>query len=287
MQAESEPEEMEENLARFLSPAGLIGKLEKTKGPVFYNEYFFKTLLFLALLFVPSGAVLLWSNPSWETMHEGTYEKIPPWLVAGFNITNVTQGILGYLVTYHLLMKGRYHKAALQTVLAYFGMFFILANGWDKTGYMRFFSASREDFEKWDWSNLRGWLASDVVKILLSFGVAFIPLLYYWVIRWLMEGYDLEEGEGAETKPSKRRRTAARLAASFSTAVFGGALGSAVVATLLIRYLGWLKGLLAFGAGFYGMILSKRGPGAWLVRKIMRVDSLDAPAVWEINRAGD
>src|SRR5659263_783927 len=79
----------------------------------FNNEYFVKTLLFLSLLFVPSGSNLLWSNPNWETMQVGSYETIPGWLVSGFTITNVTQGILGYWVTYNLLMKGKYEKACL------------------------------------------------------------------------------------------------------------------------------------------------------------------------------
>ena len=39
----------------------------------FNNEYFVKMLLFLSLLFVPSGSNLLLSNPNWETMQVGSY----------------------------------------------------------------------------------------------------------------------------------------------------------------------------------------------------------------------
>jgi hypothetical protein len=71
--------------------------------------------------------------------------------VSGFTITNVTQGILGYWVTYNLLSRGKCYKAALQTVMAYTGFWFILVNGWDKSGYKRFFSRNREAFENWNW----------------------------------------------------------------------------------------------------------------------------------------
>src|SRR3990167_888158 len=57
----------------------------------------FHTLLFLAIVFAPSGFVLLWSFPSWETMHVGTRE-LPPWLVAIFGVTNITQGLVGFVV---------------------------------------------------------------------------------------------------------------------------------------------------------------------------------------------
>ena len=107
-----------------------------------------KNLLFLSLLFVPSGSVLLWSNPSWETMQVGKYETIPQWLVGLFTTTNVTQGVLGFLVTYHYLIQGKYFRAAMQTVYAYLGFFFILANGWDNKGYQRFFSRNREAFRR-------------------------------------------------------------------------------------------------------------------------------------------
>ena len=53
----------------------------------------FHTLLFLAIVFAPSGFVLLWNFPSWETMHVGTRE-LPGWLVAIFGVTNITQGLL-------------------------------------------------------------------------------------------------------------------------------------------------------------------------------------------------
>src|SRR6266542_2776013 len=71
------------------------------------------TLLYLSALFVPSGAWLLWGFPSWETMHAAD-STLPAWLVALFVATNTTQGVLGYLVTKRLLLRGRPRLAYLQ-----------------------------------------------------------------------------------------------------------------------------------------------------------------------------
>jgi len=247
----------------------------------FNNEYFVKMLLFLSLLFVPSGSNLLWSNPNWETMQVGSYETIPGWLVSGFTITNVTQGILGYWVTYNLMMKGKYEKAAWQTFLSYLGFWFILVNGWDKTGYRRFFSRNREAFDDWKWTNFFGWLGSDVVRILIAYGAVFIPLMLYWVSKWLMEGYELEGIVEAGAEKADRLTEMVKTDGYLLGAVFGGTLGSAVLAHLLIRWLGWVKGLGVFGAFFYGVMLKVVSP--WFVKKILRVEAMEGPPVWELD----
>lgn len=159
-------------------------KQEKNASP-FDSPFFVKTLLFLSILFVPSGTCLLWSNPSWETMHVGTYQTIPAWLVVIFCMTNITQGILGYWVTYSLMLAKKYYLAFLQLPLGYFGMFFILVNGWDNQGYQRFFSANHELFLNWSWSNLSSFLTSDVAIILLAFAPFIIPIIVYWMSSWL------------------------------------------------------------------------------------------------------
>jgi hypothetical protein len=246
----------------------------------FNNEYFTKTLLFLSLLFVPSGSNLLWSNPNWETMQVGSYETIPGWLVGGFTITNVTQGILGYWVTYNLLMKGKYEKAAWQTFLSYLGFWFILVNGWDKTGYKRFFSRNREAFDDWKWTNFFGWLTSDVVRILLAYGALFIPLMLYWVSKWLMEGYQMEGLVEADQDQAERLLETAKADGYLLGAVFGGSLGSAILAHLLIRWLGWAKGLGVFGAFFYGVMMKVVSP--WFVKKILKVEAVEGPPVSEL-----
>jgi hypothetical protein len=57
----------------------LVKEAEKGDSPAFHNQYFQKTLLFLSLLFVPSGANLLWSNPNWETMQAATRRYPDGW----------------------------------------------------------------------------------------------------------------------------------------------------------------------------------------------------------------
>ncbi len=254
-----------------------IKEFRETNATAFGNEYFLKTLAFLALLFVPSGAVLLWSNPSWETMQVGKYETIPQWLVGLFSITNVTQGILGYLVTHDALMEGKLGKAALQTFGAYFLFFFTLVNGWDNKAYQRFFSKNRASFENWKWANVLPWLTSDVSAILIAFGTVFLPVIYYLMCKWLVEGKLDEEGEVADD--DRMIREATRTFGMYNLGIFGGTLGSSIAGTVLIRKLGWLPGLAATGALLYPLFFSKKGPGASYLKSLMGVESLDLQPV--------
>jgi hypothetical protein len=255
----------------------LVEDLKDKYEPGLNNEYSMKNLLFLSTLFVPSGSVLLWSNPSWETMQVGKYETIPQWLVGIFTTTNITQGILGFMVTYHYLMQGKYFKAAMQTVYAYLGFFFILANGWDNKGYQRFFSRNREAFDDWSWSNIGPWLTSDVVKILITYGVGFLPLMYWWITKWLVEGYYEEKGE--EVTAEVMARDALETFAWMNVVIFGFCLGSAVMATVLIRKLGWVKGLAAMAPVLAMGGSSKVGLGPAMMKKIMHIDSIEGSSL--------
>jgi hypothetical protein len=246
----------------------------------FNNEYFLKNLLFLSLLFVPSGAVLLWSNPSWETMQVGKYETIPQWLVGIFSTTNVTQGLLGFFLTYRALMKGKYYQASMHTLLSYLGFFFILANGWDNKGYQRFFSKNRESFDDWSWGNIVPWAFSDVSMILLTYGAAFLPLMYYWILDWLLKGEDAEKGR-EEKELLDRVPEMIKKLGDVNLAIFGGALGGAVMATVLVRRLGWGPGIAAWSA-LLGLSLSKVGLGPVLCKRIMGVESLEDIPVEEL-----
>ena len=68
------------------------------------DPYLLRALLFLALVFVPSGLWLVWAFPDWETMQTGSRD-MPVWLVTLFAVTNVTQGLAGYLVPERLLAR--------------------------------------------------------------------------------------------------------------------------------------------------------------------------------------
>lgn len=252
----------------------------EANGDAFNNEYFLKNLLFLSLLFVPSGSVLLWSNPSWETMQVGKYETIPQWLVGIFTTTNVTQGILGFYLTHKALMKGKYYQAAMHTFLSYLGFFFILVNGWDNKGYQRFFSKNRESFDAWSWKNVVPWAFSDVVAILLAYGAMFLPLMYYWIVDWVLKGEDMEQGV-EEREIFDRLPEALEEFGAVNAAIFGGALGGAILATVLVRRLGWAKGMAAW-ASLMELSLSKVGFGPALCRKVMRLEDLNGVPVEEL-----
>lgn len=168
-----------------LGLASAAGGVKKEKlRELFASAPAFQTLLFLALVFAPSGFVLLWSFPSWETMHVGTRE-LPPWLVALFGVTNITQGLLGFAVARWLAARGRSFSAYLHWVGGYFGMFFILVHGWDGSGYQRFFSPTREALSGWTWSTAAAWLTSDVALTLMAMGVVLIPWLVGLTVSWL------------------------------------------------------------------------------------------------------
>lgn len=209
----------------------------------FSSPYLFVTVLYCALLFAPSGAYLLWAFPDWETMQVARdHSSLPAWLVTLFAITNVTQGILGYWVTAKLIRAGRRYAAFLQAGVGYFGMFFILVHGWDGRGYQRFFSADREVFESWPRDPSVGeaveragrWLTSPVALSLAGMSVIVVVLL--WIMAaWFKEGHRL-----AERHDVPSTATAIPTVLAF---VFVGALGSAIVASVLIHLLGWWIGV--------------------------------------------
>lgn len=207
------------------------------------SPYFAKTLLFLSVLFAPSGAWLLWSFPSWETMHAGSRE-LPGWLVAAFAATNVTQGALGFAVVYLLAARKKLWAAWLHWYFAYFGMFFILVHGWDGHGYQRFFSYTRADFLAWhgDWI---AWLTSPVALTLYGMGVVLIPTILWTMSRWITE--------------NDPRRAKLPVALAALAVPLGASLGSAIAASLCIHAIGWIPGTLVFAVALYAVALRRRG----------------------------
>ena len=187
----------------------------------------FHTLLFLAIVFAPSGFVLLWNFPSWETMHVGTRE-LPGWLVAIFGVTNITQGLLGFAVARWLSSRGRAFSALLHWLGGYFGMFFILVHGWDGSGYQRFFSPTREALTGWTWSTAASWLTSDVALTLMAMGVVLIPWLVGLSVVWL--------------RGSKRAPSAAVLSVAILLLLIVGVPAFATLSSLLVRALGPIGG---------------------------------------------
>jgi len=189
----------------------------------------FQTLLFLAIVFAPSGFVLLWNFPSWETMHVGTRE-LPGWLVALFGVTNITQGLLGFAMARWLSARGKTFTAYLHWIAGYFGMFFILVHGWDGSGYQRFFSPTREALTGWTWNTAAAWVTSPVAITLMVMGVVLIPWLVGLTVSWLRQ--------------SQRAPGAAGLSASVLGLLVIGVPLIAIASSVMVRQAGPVGGLL-------------------------------------------
>ncbi|NLA12437.1 MAG: hypothetical protein GX883_10010 [Firmicutes bacterium] len=247
---------------------------QEKRNHLFENMYFIKAILYIAVLFVPSGAYLLWGFPSWETMHVGSYATIPAWVVALFVMTMPLMAVLGFWAVYRLVKAGKYYAAGLQPFLGYFFMFFILVNGWDKNGFKRFFSATKENFANWptgfgeQFAAIKTWLVSDVALTLYGMGVILIPVLLIMLTRWLYEGY--ETGYLLDTD-RYRKVNPLLTCILLLLAVFGGSLGLAIIAALLITYAGWIWGTLLFLVVAY--ILGIRLFFRFICRWVMLVDS--------------
>jgi len=222
------------------------------------NRYLSATVLYAAALFAPSGIWLLWGFPSWETMQVAPdRDALPAWLVALFAITNVTQAVVGFLITQWLIVRNRGRLAYAQLVGAYFGMFFILVHGWDGTGYRRFFSADQADFQAWTGGHVAAWLTSPVALTLYGMGVVLIPVLLLMIDRFHAEPYRAGLVAG--------QRRPGMLMAAVLGSIFGVSLGGAILASVLIHLAGWYLGVLAFAVLAGVALVPKRGLLARLV----------------------
>lgn len=244
-------------------------KKEEKKLPFWKNTYFISNLLYLGLLFAPSGLYLVWQFTSWETMHAGD-KSMPGWLVALFGLTNISQGILGFWVVWKLLEAGKNFLAYLQVPAGYFGMFFILVHGWDGTGYKRFFSESVEQFQTWTWATAINWLTSDVAITLYVMGVILIPILIVSLLKIEKEGWEL--GGSGEFSVKKSTSGLASTIAFLGT-VFVGALGFAIISSVIIHQLGWILGATVSVLVIYVLGISKFGLFPILYKSVLQSES--------------
>ncbi|KAG0317157.1 hypothetical protein BGZ97_005844 [Linnemannia gamsii] len=156
--------------------------------PVFWlTPSFVYTLLFLSLIFAPSGLFLLWDNPGWESMFLlGDKNEIHAILPTVFAFTNVLLGIIGYYVTYAKIRKHRnapqlpmsYHK---YWVHAYTCFCAILGMGYNRFMYPQDYVAWRAGLT----FPLTAFFTSRMFFTLLSMGVVLIPAAiipcYIWM----------------------------------------------------------------------------------------------------------
>ena len=213
---------------------------------IFDNRWYVFTLLFLSVFFAPSGLYLLSQFVQWETMQVAqTFSDLPAWLVCGFAITNVTQGILGYGTTCKLIKKGKYYAAHANWMWSWVLFWFILVCGWDCTGYQRFlYDSSMFGGELWTPGRHMGtgFLSSNVWFTLLAMGVCFAPMLIHGTVNFLREGARMDPAIRADQVPGVVRL----LAVVFGTQ-WVVCLGLAIVAALLVMGLRTLSGSTLMG----------------------------------------
>ncbi len=242
--------------------ASAARQLEKEDKP-FESPFFVKTLLYLSIFFVPSGAILLWGFPEWETMQAGTYKTIPAWLVGAFTLTNLTQGILGFWIAYRFIRAGKLYAAHLMWALGYFLMFFILVHGWDGMGYQRFFYSCSwwgggRECTPWTpgtYEVLRWVFLSPVAWTLYAMGLVMLPLLFFWLADWVKRGYELADVDREKAASA----TLGGLIKHLCKMIFIEVLGAAIVASLLVHWLGWWWGVPLFAVLAYLALLRPGG----------------------------
>lgn len=210
------------------------------------SSFFVSTILFLSLIWAPTGMLLLLRHPSWETMQAASsLHSLSEWLILAFGITNVTQGILGFWVGQRLLHQGRDYLAQLNWIFGYFGMFFILLYGWDGLGYDRFLYDRDLLPGSPAWTAgaataagvlpaLARFLTSSVAKTLYLDGMYLLPPFFWLATRWRRAAV----AASGSVPPSWLA-----CITSYLGGVFVVGLGGAAVCALIVRGLAYLFGI--------------------------------------------
>jgi hypothetical protein len=246
----------------------------KDEEKPFTTRSFVFNLLFLSLLFAPSGIYLLWEHTQWETMQVATSkEDIPAWLVTIFAVTNITQGILGYWVSYVLARAKKLYEAHVNWIVEWIVFWFILVCGWDCTGYQRFlYDMSVNNGQLWQPEIHMGvsfFYASRVWWTLVAMGIVFAPMLMYGYIQYFREGL----------KGIRASNIAGPI--QILSIVFGTqwvlCLGLAVIASLLVMFFsnlfggliaGYIVGIASFAVVAY-LLLKKNSLFHRLIRSLI------------------
>ncbi|MET9365349.1 hypothetical protein ABZX93_31155 [Streptomyces sp. NPDC006632] len=223
------------------------------------NPYLMLTVLFAAVLLVPTGLFMMWQNPSWATMQVAR-DAHGVW--AGFVLLyaggTVIAALLGFLVAQALVLVGAGYWAYLQSVGAHFLLFAVLVHGWDGTGYRRLLTTDRRELRAWSKdsvvNHLLHFMTSGTFLALLVLGAAVIATLLITEIGWLVEGWELP---GADEDRKVARVLAVAVAAA---GVYGLPFIGAVAASALVRLAGWPLGLALFAALAGPALLARRSP---------------------------
>ncbi|KAG0264214.1 hypothetical protein BG011_007248 [Mortierella polycephala] len=138
---------------------------------------FVYTLLFLSLIFAPSGLYLLWDNPGWESMFVlGDKNEIHAILPTVFAFTNVLLGIIGYYITYSKIRQYRHEPQQNMTIHKYWIHAYTCFTAILGMGYNRFLYPA--DYVAWRAGTtfpMTDFFNSRILFTLLAMGVILLP----------------------------------------------------------------------------------------------------------------
>jgi len=254
-------------------------QLKKEKQP-FNSIYFTYTLLYLSCIFAPSGIYLLWNFPHWETMQVATsHMDIPAWLVVLFSITNITQGILGFWISYLFIKQGKYYAAHLQWFIGYFFMFFILLHGWDGLGWQRFlYDPTVNNSIPWEPGKFMtfSFIISNVALTLYSMGLFVIPFLIIPMAIWIKQG--IKKDLGVINYNIKDLKD---IIVHIGMGIFIVGFGSAFITTIIVAvlgkildniFVGFLLGLFIFAIIGHFFLFKKDKPFYLIIKPLFIKD---------------
>lgn len=248
-------------------PAAMAGRIG---GPT-ANPYLCLTVLFAAVLLVPTGLYLMWQNPSWQTMQvAGGHSGLWPGFALLYAAGVVVAALLGFLIAQALVVGGLAYWGYLQTVGGYFLLFATLIHGWDGEGYRRVLTTGQRQFADWPKDSVVNrvldFATSGTFLTLVVLGFAVITTMLVTEIGWLAEGWRLPGGDTDRKVP---RIVAVVIAGA---GVYALPFGGAVLASVLVRLLGWPLGLALF-AVVAGLVLL---PGRTPVRRLYALVGIPA-----------
>eukprot|EP01063_Lacrimia_lanifica_P016607 TRINITY_DN23156_c0_g1_i1.p1 TRINITY_DN23156_c0_g1~~TRINITY_DN23156_c0_g1_i1.p1 ORF type:complete len:280 (+),score=100.13 TRINITY_DN23156_c0_g1_i1:50-889(+) len=174
--------------------------LAKYASP-YENWYFAYTLMFLSMVFAPSGVFLLNLNPSWESMfvyqrsdfgQRGWQDALIPTI---FGWSNVALGVIGFIVNWYLLRQGRRQLATYLHLTAYMCMFSILG-----FGYGRFlYAGDGEDWLARKEYHILDFIGGQIFWALVGLGAFVGPAFYPPWVNWQSQNTEAALAEDRAT----------------------------------------------------------------------------------------
>lgn len=150
----------------------------KNEETFWLTPSFVYSLVFLSLIFAPSGLYLLWDNPGWESMYLlGDKNEIHAALPTLFAFTNVLLGIIGFYVTYRKIRQHRHEPQLNMSMNQYWVHAYTCFNAILGMGYNRFmYPYGWQEWQAGQVYPLTDFFFSRMLFTLLAMGVVLLPV---------------------------------------------------------------------------------------------------------------